>query len=239
MRRMRFGNGFLCAVALASSLAGGRNGSAQAARGEVRLRLSLPGQAKRRPVPSVIWLEAADGTPALPFVSRGRYALLQKNRMFNPHLLVVPVGSTVIFPNADPFFHNVFSLFDGKRFDLGLYEAGSSKEVPFTREGVSYIFCNIHPQMSAVVIALSTPLYAVADDATEIALHDVPPGSYSLHVWVEGINQTALDRLTQHVRVSSGALDLGDLRLPDAPLNVAEHTNKFGQAYDQDSKTTY
>ena len=77
--------------------------------------------------------------------------------MFTPHILVVPVGSVVRFPNADPFFHNVFSLFDGKRFDLGLYEAGSTKEVTFSREGLSYIFCNIHPEMSAVVISLSTP----------------------------------------------------------------------------------
>src|SRR6185312_16716588 len=58
---------------------------------------------------------------------------------------------------------NVFSLFDGKRFDLGLDKAGSSRSVPFSREGVSHIFCNIHPEMSAVVLALSTPLYAVAD----------------------------------------------------------------------------
>jgi hypothetical protein len=158
--------------------------------------------------------------------------------MFTPHLLVVPVGSTVIFPNADPFFHNVFSLFDGKRFDLGLYEAGSSKEVPFTREGVSYIFCNIHPQMSAVVLAISTPLYAIVDDSGDFAVHDVPPGNYTLHVWAEGVMQTALERLSQPVHVSSGSVDLGELHLPNAPENVADHTNKFGKAYDTDSKTT-
>ena len=86
---------------------------------------------------------------------------LQKNRVFQPHLLIIPVGSVVQFPNADPFFHNVFSLFDGKRFDLGLYEAGSTKSVTFSREGVSYIFCNIHPEMSAVILTLSTSLYSV------------------------------------------------------------------------------
>ena len=89
------------------------------------------------------------------------YTLLQKNKRFSPHLLIVPVGSVVHFPNADPFFHNVFSEFEGRRFDLGLYQAGSSKEITFGREGVSYIFCNIHPEMSAVVIALSTPFYSV------------------------------------------------------------------------------
>jgi hypothetical protein len=239
MRRTRFGNGLLWSVALASSMAWAQDSRAQAAKAEVRVRLSLPGPAKHRPIPSVIWLEAMEGTPALPFLPHGHYTLLQKDRMFTPHLLVIPVGSIVIFPNADPFFHNVFSLFDGKRFDLGLYEAGSNKEVPFTREGVSYIFCNIHPQMSAVVLALSTPLYAVADDATEFDLHDVPPGDYKLHVWVEGTTQAVLDRLSHHVHLSSGSVDLGELRLPTAPQSVADHTNKFGKAYDQDSKQTY
>jgi len=65
-------------------------------------------------------------------------------------VLVVPVGSVVDFPNHDPFFHNVFSLFDGKRFDLGLYEAGATNSVRFDRLGVSFLFCNIHPEMSAV-----------------------------------------------------------------------------------------
>src|SRR5579884_454193 len=75
--------------------------------------------------------------------------LVQKNKTFLPHVLVIPPGSTVDFPNHDPFFHNVFSLFEGKRFDLGLYESGTSRSVKFDRTGVSYIFCNIHPQMNA------------------------------------------------------------------------------------------
>ncbi|HVH86206.1 MAG TPA: hypothetical protein VM912_05740, partial [Terriglobales bacterium] len=88
-------------------------------------------------------------------------ALVQKNKSFSPHLLVVPPGSLVDFPNRDPFFHNVFSLFEGKRFDLGLYESGASRSVRFDRTGVSYIFCNIHPQMNAIVISLDTPYYAI------------------------------------------------------------------------------
>ena len=67
--------------------------------------------------------------------------------MFEPHLLIIPLGSTVSFPNLDPFFHNVFSQFNGKRFDLGLYEAGSTRDVRFDHEGVSYLFCNIHPEI--------------------------------------------------------------------------------------------
>ncbi|HVT98050.1 MAG TPA: hypothetical protein VHE33_11130, partial [Acidobacteriaceae bacterium] len=129
---------------------------------DLRGRIAYPGNVTAMP-PAVVWLkplQPVDPAPAEPHKS---YTLLQKNRSFIPHLLVVPVGSHVEFPNEDPFYHNVFSLFDGKRFDLGLYEAGSTKTVTFSREGVSYIFCNIHPEMSAVVLALATPFYAIAD----------------------------------------------------------------------------
>jgi polysaccharide lyase family 4-like protein len=152
---------------------------------------------------------------------------------------VVPVGSTVAFPNADPFFHNVFSLFNGKRFDLGLYEAGTTKEVNFSRDGVSYIFCNIHPDMSAVVLALSTPLYSVADSGGAFSIQHVPTGEYELHVWVEGFTQTALDHLTRRVQISSESGDLGIFDIAGVPHQPAQHLNKFGQPYDEDSKPTY
>ncbi|MGH9582128.1 MAG: hypothetical protein ACRD4O_04240, partial [Bryobacteraceae bacterium] len=159
---------------------------------ELRLRLasSLPGH--HRAVPAIIWLEPLPGTPVLPFVPHGRYTLLQKNRTFTPHLQVIPVGSVVQFPNDDPFFHNVFSLFNGKRFDLGLYEAGSSKSVTFSHPGVSYIFCNIHPEMSAVVMTLSTPLYAIADASDSFVIRHIPPGDYTLHFWAEGVPRSVL-----------------------------------------------
>src|SRR5438045_5108518 len=112
-------------------------------------------------------------------VSAQRLTLTQKGKMFEPHLLVVQVGSVVDFPNRDPFFHNVFSLFDGKRFDLGLYEAGSSRDVRFNKPGISYIFCNIHPEMSAVVISLDTPYYALASPEGELVVPHVPPGKYT------------------------------------------------------------
>src|SRR6185295_5385878 len=88
--------------------------------------------------------------------------MVQKNKKFEPRLLAIPIGSSVDFPNQDPFFHNVFSLYNGKRFDLGLYEAGGSKTVRFDKAGVSFIFCNIHPEMTATVFVVSTPYYAVS-----------------------------------------------------------------------------
>ena len=205
-------------------------------RADVRLQLDLPGPRQGDDTPAAVWLRPVNGTPELLFPPK-RYTLLQKNRMFTPHLLVIPVGSTVDFPNADPFFHNVFSLFDGKRFDLGLYEAGSDKQVTFSREGVSYIFCNIHPEMSAVVVALSTPLYAIADKNESAVIHSVPAGDYELSIWVEGVPQPILKALSRTVHVASSNLDLGHLRIPIAPAK--SHSNKFGDDYDTRPKQPY
>lgn len=211
----------------------------QSPEAELRLRVvsSLPGE--HRTVPAVIWLTAMPGTPSLPFAPHGPYTVLQKNRTFLPHLQVIPVGSVVQFPNADPFFHNVFSLFEGKRFDLGLYEAGARKSVIFSREGVSYIFCNIHPEMSAVILALSTPLYAVADAHDSFILRGIPPGEYKLHVWIEGVPRPVLDGLTRVVHFPPLTVDLGELHAPMAPQKPAAHLNKFGKPYDAGPQSTY
>ncbi len=126
---------------------------------------------------SVVWLipvvqSAGDVAPVKPIHA----VLRQKNKAFEPHLLVVTKGSTVDFPNQDPWFHNVFSLFNGKKFDLGLYEAGTSRTVHFDREGVSYIFCNIHPEMSAVVVVVSSPYYALVSKSGDFSIPEAPSG---------------------------------------------------------------
>jgi plastocyanin len=186
--------------------------------------------------PAVIWLNPLRAGVA-PAVTPGTFTMMQKNKMFMPRLLVVPVGSSVAFPNADPFFHNVFSLFDGRRFDLGLYEAGSTRSVVFSREGVSYIFCNIHSDMSAVVIALATPYYGLADQQGVIHVKDVPDGDYEMHIWIEGQEQKSLDQLTRRVHISGEATDLGIIR-SDHP-NQQPHLNKFGQPYEPDAHPIY
>src|ERR1700726_2441847 len=128
----------------------------------------------------VVWLTPMGAQPITKFVPNQPMRLTQHNKSFEPHLLVVPVGAIVQFPNRDPFFHNVFSLFEGKRFDLGLYEAGSTRNVHFDKPGVSYILCNIHSEMSAVVIALPTPYYATSDASGKIVVPNVPAGRYRL-----------------------------------------------------------
>jgi hypothetical protein len=219
-------------AALASDTLRSQNRPLPGSTAELHLHLGLSQPGNSHAVPAVAWLEPLAGTPALPFVPHEPYTLLQKNRMFLPHLQVIPIGAVVQFPNADPFFHNVFSLFDGKRFDLGLYEAGSSKSVTFSREGVSYIFCNIHPEMSAVVLALRTPLFAIADPHDSFVLRNVPPGDYKLHLWIEGVPQSVVDGMTRSVHLSAGILDIGSLTIPTRSGGNPVHRNKFGNEYD-------
>ena len=191
-----------------------------------------PSQREGNSPPAAAWLSPLSPVKVAPLSATGNYTLLQKNKQFSPHVLVVPVGAAVHFPNADPFFHNVFSLFDGRRFDLGLYEAGTSKEVTFGREGISYIFCNIHPEMSAVVIAVSTPYYSVAGPRGQVRIEEVPSGEYMLHIWVQGQDQTTLDRFQRRVHISPDHTDLGEIALPPSPSPPQQHKNKFGKTYD-------
>jgi hypothetical protein len=242
MSNVRFNRWLLRAVlfaVIAAQAACAQEHAAPDASVELRLRIALPRTRGAHAVPAVIWLDPQPGTPALPFVPRDHYTLLQKNRMFTPHLQVIPAGSVVQFPNADPFFHNVFSLFDGKRFDLGLYEAGSSKSVKFSREGVSYIFCNIHPEMSAVILTLSTPLYATADAQEAFDLHSIPPGNYTLHVWMEGVPQPTLNGLDRRVHLAAPLEDLGEIKAPITGIGRRVHTNEFGQTYPAETQSPY
>jgi plastocyanin len=188
----------------------------------------------------VVWLsplKPGAPTPMMP-VRQTAYRLVQKDKMFTPHLLVVPTGSQVEFPNQDPFFHNVFSLFNGKRFDLGLYESGTSRRVQFDREGVSYIFCNIHPEMGAIVLTLNTPYYGISGENGVVILHNVPPGSYRLNVWSEN-GQPANPSVSRIVQVSTDAVHLGDITLQAATDALANHKNKFGEDYEPNHDPKY
>jgi len=189
----------------------------------------------------VVWLSPEPGVTAAsvePLVTPGHFRMEQKNKTFSPHLLVVPLGSTVEFPNLDPFFHNVFSQFNGKRFDLGLYEAGSTRTVHFDHEGISYLFCNIHSQMAAVIVTLRTPYFAVGSRSGPLDLHGVPTGDYDLHVWAEGADLKALQELSRLVHVGPSQRDLGTLRVY-VTGDLAPHKNKFGEEYRPEPEQPY
>ncbi|HEX3968969.1 MAG TPA: hypothetical protein VHW70_13455 [Edaphobacter sp.] len=206
--------------------------------GKILMRAPSPSAARkhtdaRSAADVVIWLSPVKpgGVISMIPARQTSYRLVQKNKMFTPHLLVVPTGSQVEFPNQDPFFHNVFSLFNGRRFDLGLYESGTSRSVRFDREGVSYIFCNIHPEMGAVVLALSTPYYGISGENGVVVLHNVPPGSYRLNLWSENGQPSNPDISGKIVQVANEPVHLGEITLQEKTDPLANHKNKFGEDY--------
>ena len=231
--------GVLAAFAVAACFAPARSQQLGAGASNLSGRIVVGKAAKSHSPSTVVWLTPLGHPPSVLPPPPGHFTLVQKNRTFSPHLLVVPVGSVVSFPNEDPFFHNVFSLFNGKRFDLGLYESGSSREVVFPREGVSFIFCNIHPQMSAVVIALATPLYDSAGSAGSFSIHPVPPGTYELHVWIEGAPQPDLDRLSRKIALAGSQSSTVTIDASGAYHPARGHLNMFGKPYPPDNGAPY
>lgn len=179
----------------------------------------------------VVWLTPIGVEPTAKFVPKQPLVLVQHHKSFEPHLLVVPVGAVVQFPNRDPFFHNVFSLFEGKRFDLGLYEAGTTRNVSFDRPGISFIFCNIHAEMSAIIVALDTPYYGISNRKGEVVIPGVPAGHYTLKTWAETALPENLNTLTREVTVSESSSSLGELEITAGMVSTA-HKNKFGMDYE-------
>ena len=180
---------------------------------------------------AVVWLTPLN-RPAQPVTPTNSYRLTQKNKHFEPHLLVIPQGAQVEFPNKDPFFHNVFSLHEGVRFDLGLYESGTSKTVRFSKPGASFIFCNIHPEMSAVVMVMSSPYYATTDASGTYTIADVPPGEYELSVWYERAMDSQLKALRRKVNVGNSQLSIDALKIEQTGGIAEHHKNKFGMDYE-------
>ena len=179
---------------------------------------------------AVVWLTPV-GTTIQPPQQKTIPQLIQKDKSFHPSLIVIPVGGKVEFPNHDPFFHNVFSLFEGKRFDLGLYESGSTRFVQFDRPGISFIFCNIHAEMSAVVIAVATPYYAISDRRGDLVLPNVPPGRYNLQIFHSAVTPEMLQALAREVTITAEDGSLGTFTLAETDVTTT-HKNKYGRDYD-------
>src|SRR3982074_615765 len=189
----------VCAILLGSTLVSAQDSL------RAHVELTRNGHRAKDASNAVMWLIPIGGSSEAPRQEASKIPqLVQKNKSFHPSLLVVPVGGKVEFPNQDPIFHNVFSLFEGKRFDLGLYESGTTRFVEFDKPGISYIFCNIHAQMSAVVIALNTPYYAISDKGGEINIANVPPGRYELQIFHPSVVPEALRALSREIRIAAG-----------------------------------
>ena len=181
---------------------------------------------------AVVWLTPVGAKVARPQQQPTEIPrLVQKNKSFQPGLVVIPVGGKVEFPNRDPFFHNVFSLYEGKRFDLGLYESGTTRFVQFDKPGISFIFCNIHAEMNAVVIALTTPYYAISDARGDVSLANVPAGRYQLEIFHPSVDPDALRGVARQVTVGLEQTTLGSFSLSETNM-VAAHKNKYDREYD-------
>lgn len=189
---------------------------------------------------AVLWLVPLQGTAensASVVSAKYHYRMLQQNKTFEPKLLVVPLGSIVDFPNLDPWFHNVFSLYQGKRFDLGLYQARSEKEVVFDRPGPSFLFCNIHPQMTAVILTVNSDFFGISDKAGHILIRRVPAGQYAMHVWYENAASTFTDVPQRAIAIGPEENVLPALSIPVA-RHDRSHSHKDKYGYDYDSKAS-
>lgn len=171
----------------------------------------------------VVFLQG-DGLPRS--APKTRTKINQKNRQFDPQVVVVVAGSIVEFPNHDKIMHNVFSPTEGSTFDLGYYKQGESKGVPLDKPGVVSVYCNIHPNMVATVFVAPNDAFKVPSADGRFELKDVPPGTYELSIWssFSGAPQTT------KITVEPGATVKQDLRVPDA-IKGEPHVRKDGLPY--------
>ena len=154
----------------------------------------------------VVYLKNVAFRGALPVTST---EMRQVNETFIPHILPITRGSTVNFPNGDPFFHNVFSLSRASTFDLGRYPQDRTRSATFTKPGLVKVFCRIHSQMSATIMVLDHPFYTVPGDDGAFALRNVPPGEYTVAGWHERVGERV-----ETVRVEPGKTTDVALTLP-------------------------
>jgi len=177
----------------------------------------------------VLWLQPVDRPAPLPTAKRVQ--MIQRDKRFIPHVVAVPVGSTVDLPNYDPIFHNAFSNFSGQIFDLGLYPPGKNRGETFKQPGIVRVFCNIHPTMSAIIAVLDTPWFVVTPSSGKFAIESVPPGDYQLHIFHERAVSENLQTLERRITVPDGGLNLPLISISETGFIPAPHLNKYGREY--------
>ena len=172
---------------------------------------------------TLVWLEPAARTSPR---KAGTFTMSTRGKTLLPHVLVIPVGSTVQFPNDDPISHNLFSLSSGNNFDLGLYRRGAGKTFTFKSPGVVNVYCNVHPTMSSVVHVMSSPYFAFTDARGNFSLADIAPGTYTLVAWNEqgGMTHTRLD-------VPAAGVANAAITLDSSGYRTATHLNKENKPY--------
>jgi plastocyanin len=205
------------------------------AQGAVTGRVTLlekPGQKTTDLETAVIWLEPVTRSPSRAPGTKVQVAM--RGRQFSPRVRVVQVGTTVEFPNQDPFSHNIFSSAPGSSFDLGLYGRGQTKSQVFAKAGPIPIYCDIHARMSAYVVAVATAWFAQPGPDGRWTVPGVPAGTYRVNVWHErGGVQTA------PLAVPAAGVEAAAVQLDARGYAEAEHKDKFGGNYTRPGQIRY
>ena len=168
-----------------------------------------------------------DGVKVKPRPASAKVAM--KGKQFLPHVVAVPVGGTVEFPNDDPIFHNVFSVSGENRFDLALYKRPKTGTQTFRHAGVVRVYCNIHPQMSAVVVVRDNPFFTKLSPDGTFSIENVPAGRHVLKAWHERAGESWVEvNVPEHGSVAAS------LALDASKFKRVQHKNKFGKDYSSD-----
>ncbi|MFZ5470001.1 MAG: plastocyanin/azurin family copper-binding protein [Myxococcota bacterium] len=184
-------------------------------------RLSVGSQLSG-PEDVLVFLEDA---PSVKPAAKGPFQIVQAQKAFNPRVLVVPVGATVEFPNADDFSHNVFSPSPTSKFDLGFFPKGSSRSVTFTEPGIVPVYCNVHPNMLAYVVVVKNHFFVRPDASGRFRFEGVPPGVYQAVAWSPFTNLARVE-----ARVSPADVPPLELKLRER-MGAGRHLNKTGKPY--------
>lgn len=171
---------------------------------------------------TVVWIDDIKLRPK----QSARATVTMRAKAFLPRVTVIPVGGTIDFPNDDPILHNVFSVSGENRFDLDLYKRPKSGSRTFEQPGLVRVYCNIHPQMTAIVMVRDNPFYAKAAADGSFHIEGVPAGKHVLKAWHERGGESAVD-----VVVPAEAQVSAELQLDASKFKRPTHKRKDGSDY--------
>lgn len=156
---------------------------------------------------------------------RARHTVEMSDKKFLPKFLMVRPGDEVVFRNLDPFKHNVFSLSESNKFDLGLYESGTAPGYVFEKEGLVKVYCNVHPEMACFVMVTDAPWIFQTDGTGQYSFDALEEGHYTFYAWsVRGDYE-------KEIFVKGGQTLKLDFTIDGSRYSGPAHSNKFGKAY--------
>jgi plastocyanin len=146
-------------------------------------------------------------------LSKAKFVMDQQNLEFIPHVLPIPVGSTVLFPNNDKVDHNVFSMSRTKKFNLGSYTPGESQTVVFDKPGIVELRCDVHAEMAAYILVMKNPYFAVTDKKGHF---EIPDSGYLQQMGLEGIADLPPGKYTVKTRHEKLKTQKKSMVVPDS-----------------------